>query len=183
MYECRGGHGWPRAATYDVHGRDCSYNPSAISSVSTIAPALFYLPTSVSVAWRSDVLVPQSTRKCGSGLCSPFRRCAILLRSKARACLPSFRFPAPLGSPGQTDRGLPVRRANRPLDYLQISGLPMASPLTGMKVHRTFILFRFAHGLRPSGRPSVVQICSRQICRSPLSSSRLRVQEKTRQHS
>ncbi len=24
MYECRGGHGWPRAATYDVHGRDCS---------------------------------------------------------------------------------------------------------------------------------------------------------------
>ncbi len=27
-----------------------------ISSISTIAPALFYLPTSMSVAWRSDVL-------------------------------------------------------------------------------------------------------------------------------
>jgi len=109
--------------------------------------------------------------KCGSGLYSPFRRCAILLRSRVRAYLPSFRLPASLGSPGQTVRGLPVRRTNRPLDHLQTSGSPMASPLTGMKVHRTFILFRFAHGLRPSGRPAVVQICSRRICRSRSSSS------------
>ena len=109
--------------------------------------------------------------KCGSGLYSPFRRCAILLRSRVRAYLPSFRLPASLGSPGQTVRGLPVRRTNRPLDHLQTSGSPMASPLTGMKVHRTFILFRFAHGRRPSGRPAVVQICSRRICRSRSSSS------------
>ena len=75
---------WVKNLAVDVHGRDCSdvdgctnaagagmrrsgLQPLCISSVSTIARALFYLPTSVSVAWRSDVLVPQSTRKCGSG--------------------------------------------------------------------------------------------------------------------
>jgi len=38
----------------DVYGRDCSQQSFCISSISTIAPALFYLPTSLSVAWRSD---------------------------------------------------------------------------------------------------------------------------------
>jgi len=32
----------------------------ARAAVSTIAPALFYLPTSLSVAWRSDAQVPRA---------------------------------------------------------------------------------------------------------------------------
>ena len=183
---------WPRAATYDVHGRDCSDVHGCTNAAgagmrrSGLQSLCHFLRP-----WRSDVgrydsregggkVAPGAAtesnagaiaEKCGSGLYSPFRRCAILLRSRVRAYLPSFRLPASLGSPGQTVRGLPVRRTNRPLDHLQTSGSPMASPLTGMKVHRTFILFPFAHGLRPSGRPAVVQICSRRICRSRSSSS------------
>ncbi len=53
------------------------------------------------------------------------------LACKSWACLPALRFPAALGRPGQTIRGLPVRRAKGPLDPWQVSGSPMASPFAG----------------------------------------------------
>ncbi len=58
-----------------------------------------------------------------SGLPLALARTRALLRSALRAlackscaCLPALRFPAALGRPGQTLRGLPVRRAKRPPD-------------------------------------------------------------------
>ncbi len=65
------------------------------------------------------------------------------LACKSCACLPALRFPVALGRPGQTLRGLPVRRAKGPLDPWQVSGSPMASPFSRAKVHRTFALIRF----------------------------------------
>ncbi len=56
------------------------------------------------------------------------------LACKSWACLPALRFPAALGRPGQTIRGLPVRRAKGPLDPWQVSGSPMASPFAGRSI-------------------------------------------------
>ena len=41
----------------DVQGRDCSYNPSAFLPSRQLLHALPYLPTSLSVAWRSDAIM------------------------------------------------------------------------------------------------------------------------------
>ncbi len=59
-------------------------------------------------------------------------RSAILLRWQVRDRLPSFRYPAPLGSPGQTVPGLPVRRGRASPGPSPLSGSPVASPLSGI---------------------------------------------------
>ncbi len=90
-----------------------------------------------------------------------FLRCAFLLRleDRGRASLlrpftgriPALRTPCFAWAPAQALRGLGVRRDERPpdtrlypvhpLDPSQVSGSPMASPFSGMNVHRTLILF------------------------------------------
>ena len=58
-----------------------------------------------------------------------------------------LRYPAALGSPGQTrlwSARSPEYGATGPF---AVSGSLVANPLNGMKVHWTFILFRFVPGL------------------------------------
>jgi hypothetical protein len=99
-----------------------------------------------------------SSLHCPASLESPgfaFLRCAPALRCPCFACVPARAirgsgvrrdnsrldcclFPAQraaLGRPGQTLRGLPVRRAKGPLDPWQVSGSPMGSPLAGAAIH------------------------------------------------
>ncbi len=71
------------------------------------------------------------------------RFAVLALACKPAARLPALGFPAALGRPGQTLRGLPVRRAKGSLDPWQVSGSPMASPFSRAKVPRTFALIRF----------------------------------------
>ncbi len=51
---------------------------------------------------------------------------ALICKSGAR--LPSFRYPAPLGSPGQTVPGLPVRRGRASTGPLSRSASPLSPP-------------------------------------------------------
>jgi hypothetical protein len=44
---------------------------------------------------------------------------------------------------------------SHPLDHLKISGSPVASTLSGAKVHWTFALFRFAHAAPAQHAPPV----------------------------
>ncbi len=71
---------------------------------------------------------------------------------KSGVCLPALRFPAALGRPGQTLRGLPVRRTKGPVDPWPVSGSPVANPLSGIKLPRSFIYIRFAPGFFSSQR-------------------------------
>ena len=68
-----------------------------------------------------------TSRECRKSPC-----CAIRLRLEVRA-RPVY--------------GLPVRRAKGATGPFAVSGSLVANPLNGMKVHWTFILFRFVPGL------------------------------------
>ena len=66
------------------------------------------------------------------------------LRLSVQGALSALCYPASLESPGRAIRGTPVRRAKGSPDPLQSSGSPLAHPLSGRKVHRSFLLIRFA---------------------------------------
>jgi hypothetical protein len=96
--------------------------------------------------WCRERATPLVVAPTGDNLLTGLLRFALrALACKSCACLPALRFPAALGRPGQTLRGLPVRRAKGPLDPWQFSGSPMASPFAGASVHRVLTFTRLTH--------------------------------------
>ncbi len=74
------------------------------------------------------------------------RFAVLALACKPAARLPALRFPAVLGRPGQTLRGLPVRRAKAPPGPWQVSGSPVASPFSGTIPAAAHSLLRLGTG-------------------------------------
>ena len=94
---------------------------------------------------------------------------------KPRVRLPSFRFPAPLGSPGQTIPGLPVRRGERPQDSRLYPAHPWRTRLAGSASTGPAACSASPTAARPHGKdcsynpiafpPSLVVRCGGYDCR------------------